>query len=44
MSLLQAIVVDCAPDEDQIVRGIGAAAAFFVETTANKGQVIGISS
>ena len=42
--LLQAIVVDCAPDEDQIVRGIGAAAAFFVETTAKKGQVIGISS
>ena len=42
--LVQAIVVDTGADEDQIIRGIGASAAFFVESTVKKNQVIGISS
>ena len=42
--LIQAIVVDTGADEEQIIRGIGASAAFFVETTAKKNQGIGISS
>ena len=42
--LVQAIVVDCVPDEEQIIRNIGASAAFFVETTAKPNQVIGLSS
>jgi len=43
--LKQAIVVDCTDDdEDQIVRDIGAAAAYYVETTLKQNEVIGISS
>lgn len=42
--LAQAIVVDAGADEEQIIRDIGASAAFFVETTVKKNQVIGISS
>jgi DNA-binding transcriptional regulator LsrR (DeoR family) len=43
--LKDAIVVDCiSPDENQIMREIGAAAAFYVETTLKDDEVVGISS
>jgi DNA-binding transcriptional regulator LsrR (DeoR family) len=43
--LKDAIVVDCiSPDENQIMREIGAAAAFYVETTLKDHEVVGISS
>lgn len=44
-SLQQAIVVDCASDSEPIiVRELGAAAAYFLETTLTQGEVVGISS
>jgi DNA-binding transcriptional regulator LsrR (DeoR family) len=43
-SLRDAIVVDSIDDEDQIVRDLGAAAAFYLETTLRPTDVIGISS
>jgi DNA-binding transcriptional regulator LsrR (DeoR family) len=43
-NLKEAIVVDSIDDEDQIVRDLGAAAAFYVETTLKSGDVVGISS
>jgi DNA-binding transcriptional regulator LsrR (DeoR family) len=42
--LREAIVVDSIEQEDQIVRDLGAAAAFYLETTLKPGDVIGISS
>lgn len=42
--LREAIVVDCAADDDHIQRSIGAAAAFYLENTVKKGDIIGISS
>lgn len=42
--LVQAIVVDTGADEEQIIRGIGASAAFFIESTVKRDQTIGISS
>ncbi|MDE3197350.1 MAG: sugar-binding transcriptional regulator [Acidobacteriota bacterium] len=42
--LRDAVVVDCLEDEDQIARDLGAAAAFYLETTIKPGDVIGISS
>ena len=43
--LKDAIVVDCSTeDENQIMREIGAAAAFYVETTIKENEVVGISS
>lgn len=42
--LKEAIVVDCMDDEEQIVRDLGAAAAFYVETTLKPGDTVGISS
>ncbi|MET0166223.1 MAG: sugar-binding transcriptional regulator [Vicinamibacterales bacterium] len=42
--LREAIVVDSIDDEEQIVRDLGAAAAFYLETTLKAGDVIGISS
>ena len=41
--LEDAVVVDCVDDEDQIVRDLGAAAAFNLESTLKPGDVIGIS-
>ncbi len=41
--LQDAVVVDCVDDEDQIVRDLGAAAAFTLENTLKPGDVIGIS-
>lgn len=40
----EAIVVDCLDDEDQIAHDLGAAAAFYLETTLKSDDVIGISS
>ena len=40
----EAIVVDCADDDDQIVRDLGAAAAYYVETTLKPTDVVGLSS
>jgi DNA-binding transcriptional regulator LsrR (DeoR family) len=42
--LKEAVVVDSQEEEERMVRDLGAAAAFFVETTVKKGMVIGISS
>jgi DNA-binding transcriptional regulator LsrR (DeoR family) len=42
--LKEAIVVESGEDEDQIMRDIGAAAAFYIESTLKPGEVIGISS
>jgi DNA-binding transcriptional regulator LsrR (DeoR family) len=43
--LKEAIVVDSVSgDDDRVLRDIGAAAAFYLETTLKQGEVIGISS
>jgi len=42
--LREAIVIDSIEQEDQIVRDLGAAAAFYLETTLKPKDVIGISS
>ncbi len=42
--LREAIVVDSIEQEDQIVRDLGAAAAFYLETTLKPADVVGISS
>jgi DNA-binding transcriptional regulator LsrR (DeoR family) len=42
--LREAIVVDSVDQEDQIVRDLGAAAAFYLETTLKPRDVVGISS
>ncbi len=42
--LREAIVIDSIEDEEQIVRDLGAAAAFYLETTVKPTDVIGISS
>jgi DNA-binding transcriptional regulator LsrR (DeoR family) len=36
--------MECVDDESQIVRDLGAAAAFYMETTLRPGDVIGLSS
>ena len=43
-ALDEAVVVESIEDEQQIARDLGAAAAFYLETTLKVGQVIGISS
>lgn len=43
--LKEVIVVHCAEDEDEsILRGIGSAAAFYLENTLKKNEIVGISS
>jgi DNA-binding transcriptional regulator LsrR (DeoR family) len=42
--LREAIVVDAIDSEDQIARDLGAAAAFYLETTLKPSEVVGISS
>jgi DNA-binding transcriptional regulator LsrR (DeoR family) len=42
--LREAIVVDAVDQEEQIVRDLGAAAAFYLETTLKPSDVVGISS
>jgi DNA-binding transcriptional regulator LsrR (DeoR family) len=42
--LKDAIVVECVNEEEQIVQDLGAAAAFYLETTLRPDDVVGISS
>lgn len=42
--LREAIVVDSVGDEEHVVRDLGAAAAFYLETTLRPTDVVGISS
>ncbi len=42
--LEDAVVVDCGGDEEQIVRDLGSAAAFYLESTLKPNDVVGISS
>jgi len=42
--LRDAVVVDCPAEGDALVRDLGAALAYFLETTLKPGKVIGISS
>lgn len=42
--LKEAIVVDCVANDDQILRDLGAAAAYYLETTLKPNEVIGLSS
>jgi len=42
--LKDAVVVDCPSEEDSMVRDLGVATAYFVETTVKAGTTIGISS
>lgn len=42
--LKEAVVIDSDGEEDRVVRDLGAAAAFYVETTIKPKMVIGISS
>jgi DNA-binding transcriptional regulator LsrR (DeoR family) len=42
--LYEAVVVDCLDDEEQIARDLGAAAAFYLETTLKPTDVVGISA
>lgn len=42
--LKRAVVVDTVEDDGQILRDIGAAAAYYLETTLRDGEVVGISS
>jgi DNA-binding transcriptional regulator LsrR (DeoR family) len=42
--LKEAVVVDCVSSDDQILRDIGSAAAYYLETTLKQNEVIGISS
>ncbi len=42
--LKEAVVVDTVEDNDQVLRDLGAAAAFYLETTLHASDVIGISS
>jgi DNA-binding transcriptional regulator LsrR (DeoR family) len=42
--LKDVIVVDTVADDEQILRDLGAAAAYYVETTLKPGEAIGLSS
>jgi DNA-binding transcriptional regulator LsrR (DeoR family) len=43
--LKEVIIADCAQNEDsQILRAVGSAAAFYLETTIKSNEIIGISS
>jgi DNA-binding transcriptional regulator LsrR (DeoR family) len=42
--LKDAVVVDCPSEEEPMVRDLGAATAYFLETTVKPGATIGISS
>jgi DNA-binding transcriptional regulator LsrR (DeoR family) len=42
--LKEAVVIDARDDDEHLVRDLGAAAAFFLETTVKPGAIIGISS
>jgi len=42
--LYEAVVVDCLDDEEQIARDLGAAAAFYLETTLKPTDIVGVSA
>jgi DNA-binding transcriptional regulator LsrR (DeoR family) len=42
--LKEAVVVDSVEHSDQLLRDIGSAAAYYLETTLRSGEVIGVSS
>ena len=42
--LREAIVVESAEEESQLLHNLGAAGAFYLETTLQQGEVIGVSS
>jgi DNA-binding transcriptional regulator LsrR (DeoR family) len=42
--LKEAVVVESQPNEERMVRDLGAAAAFYIETTVSPDTIIGISS
>jgi DNA-binding transcriptional regulator LsrR (DeoR family) len=42
--LKDAVVVDCAAEGEAMVRDLGAALAYFLETTLKPGKIVGISS
>lgn len=42
--LKEAIVVDCVLDDEQVLKDIGAAAAYYLEQTVKPHEVIGLSS
>ena len=42
--LSEAVVVDCLQDESQIVKELGNAAAYYLETTLKERSIVGISS
>lgn len=42
--LKEAVVVDTVGDDEQILRDLGSAAAFYVESTLQEDEVVGISS
>ena len=42
--LHEAVVVDCLDDEEQIAHDLGAAAAFYLETTLKPSDVVGVSA
>jgi DNA-binding transcriptional regulator LsrR (DeoR family) len=42
--LKEAVVVDTVGDDEQVLRDLGSAAAFYLESTLKAGDVIGISS
>ncbi|MDL1888797.1 sugar-binding transcriptional regulator [Nitrospirales bacterium NOB] len=43
-NLKEAIVVDASPENGELLRNLGAAAAYYLETTIRDGEYIGISS
>lgn len=42
--LKEVIIVDSSPDNGELLRNLGAAAAYYLETTISDGEFIGISS
>lgn len=42
--LKEAVIVDSDGDDERVVRDLGAAAAFYLETTLKPGMIVGISS
>ncbi len=43
-SLKEAIVVDCEDEDEGVLRDLGPAAAYYIETTVKPDEVIGVSS
>ncbi len=43
-SLKEAIIVDCDNEDENVLRNLGPAAAYYIETTVKPDEVIGVSS